>query len=362
MISREDLVGTVMRIGCRKIEDLTNQPEDVNDTEFLLVNFLGEGTTAVVYGVVPLEDPSKAEKAMKLFKPRPFLEMSVLHHSFRVYEKLYPNHPLLMQPQERMRRLTEEMVTRLLSPRFEFRVEIYRNIMETAIQGLARQYAQRYEKGELVISDLLEDPAVTPRLDENLLYCVRQLLDEDSIVREYVPFFEFLVDAIPKLIERWKHEGSYSPFSSNVLYNLLGLKIEDFINDEELDHIAGDPRLLEQVSYRRIEDLWQFVTILYSRAVNIINLLSAERTYAGPKGSDDLSEEMGRLDIQQMEANLSSHIRAAVSACRLVERFASSADWNNSRLRALARRGYRKTLRLEHRASKLAKYRHSALT
>jgi hypothetical protein len=216
MISRKDLVGTVMRIRLC-------QNEHVSEREFLLVKFLGEGTTAVVYEVAALEEgPSKTAEAMKLFKPRPFLEMSVLHHSFRVHEKLYPNHPLLMEPRERMRRLTEEMLTRVLSPRFEFRVELYREIMETAIEGLARQYAQRYENGELVISDLSEDPAVRPRLDENLLYRVRQLLDEGNIVQKFVPFFEFLVEAMPKLIDRWKQEGSYSPFSSNVLYNLLG--------------------------------------------------------------------------------------------------------------------------------------------
>jgi len=228
MISREDLVGSVKRWEfC--------QNEHVSHREVLIVKFLGDGTTDVFYGIALLEDPSKDDKVIKLFKPLSFLEMSVLHHSFRVHEKLYPNHPLLMEPQERLRRLTEEMVGRVLSTRFEFRVEIYRDIMETAIQGLARQYAHRYEKGQLVINDLIEDSALTPRIDENLLYRIRELLDEDAIVHEYVPFFEFLLDAIPKLIERWIHEGGYSPFSSNVLYNLLGLKIEDFINEEELD-------------------------------------------------------------------------------------------------------------------------------
>src|SRR3954469_14767004 len=135
MISREDLVGTVMAID--------------GDREVLLVDFLGEGAVGVVYRIAPLEEPSKANTVVKFFKPQAFLEMNVLHHSFRVHEELYPNHPLLLSPEERLKRLTEEMIARVLSPRFEFRVKIYRGIMETAIQGLAREYGHRYDEGQL---------------------------------------------------------------------------------------------------------------------------------------------------------------------------------------------------------------------
>jgi hypothetical protein len=103
MIDPTDLVGTVMKVG---------DSEDVGLTEFL-----GEGATAVVYAYGAAESGAPSGNVVKIYKPRPWLEMETLHHSFRVHERLFPEHPLRMSPEDRLRRLTAEMMARIDSGR-----------------------------------------------------------------------------------------------------------------------------------------------------------------------------------------------------------------------------------------------------
>jgi hypothetical protein len=78
------------------------EPED-----YILSKFSGEGNTSIVFGIAPRRAPQEQNWVLKFLKPDVRFELTVLHHSFEIAEELYPGHPLLMTPAERMRRLEE---------------------------------------------------------------------------------------------------------------------------------------------------------------------------------------------------------------------------------------------------------------
>jgi hypothetical protein len=89
------------------------EPED-----YILREFTGEGSTSIVFGIAPRSAPQERGWVMKFLKPDVRFELTVLHHSFEIAEEVYPDHPLLMAPEERMRRLGDEMLSRIESPGF----------------------------------------------------------------------------------------------------------------------------------------------------------------------------------------------------------------------------------------------------
>lgn len=277
------------------------------DNSYLLTSFLGEGAESVVYGAIALDGSIEKEFALKLFKPVVFLEMDSLHHSLRVDEARYPNHPLLLSAEERLTRLTNEMLELTFSPRCEFRVSLYRTLMDSAISGITSHYAELYEAGQLESDFLSSNEFIRLRIDDNFLGRLKDLLDEDMIVEPHAPFVEYLAEAAEAAIKRWKTMGCYHPVSSNQLYNLLGLWIEGFINIPELDHIASDPRIAEKVSPQIIEDLWRFATGLYHRAVG--------RLTAAGKPRDEGSEVGDPFDSK--EDGKPIEVDACVQACRI---------------------------------------------
>jgi len=335
MIPREDFVGTIRK--------------EANGQELLLEEFMGEGSTAVVYAIKPVDEPGKSQTVMKFFKPQAFLEMSVLNHAFRIDKEMYPNHPLLMEPDERLRRLTEEMLTRLSSNGFEFRVTLYKKIMSSAVEGMARTYGKDFARGELS-KDFLEDSQLKPRIDENFLYHIQELLEEDNITADYEPFFEFLASAVPEAITRWKASGSYHPFSSNALYNLLGLKLEDFIDETELDHIASQPTFQEKITTQALSVLWWLVTILYHRAAGLIQLLpSTDESNTDETADDsDYANLMSKYERDRQTYEITSCVDAGLIGCRLVDYFASQPEWQNKQLSGLARLWFARLLELLH--------------
>jgi hypothetical protein len=308
MRAREYFVGTIL------------------DNEYVLVEFVGEGSTAVVYAVAKVHTPTKRESVLKFYKPVPFLEMDVLHHSLRVDVEHYPNHPLLLTPTERLARLTDEMLGRISSARFEFRVALYQTLMHAAIQGIVILYSELHQRGELPPDFLESDKALRPRIDDNLLGQLKLLLEEDNINQEYVPFTEYLVEVIELNINKWRCCGTYYPFSSNPFYNLLGLWLERFINDEELDHIAAEPRLLKEASVETVEGLWWFATILYNRASDQLERIRGQADNASVQPRNE-SDAMERVEEEG---------RACVRACQLVAALAGSVASANKRLHGLA--------------------------
>jgi hypothetical protein len=308
MRPREDFVGTIL------------------DGEYVLVEFLGEGVVGVVYAVATVDAPNVRNSVLKFFKPVPFLEMDTLHYSLRVDIERYPNHPMLLTPGERLKRLSDEMFDRISSSGCEFRVNLYQTLMKAAIQGTALIYGSLYEEGRLPSDFLGSDEALRRRVDKNFLGRVKELLEEDSIQESYVPFMEHLVESIERAIVEWRDAGTFCPFSDILLYNLLGLWIEGFINDEELEHIAADQRLVTNTSMDAIEGLWVFATILYHWASD--HLEQARKNVGNLSVDADSDEPRDKIPTKE--------IGACVHACRLVAGFAGSNRLRNERLHGLA--------------------------
>jgi hypothetical protein len=198
--------------------------------------------------------------------------------------------------------------------------------MHAAIQGIVILYTDLHKRGQLPPDFLESDKSLRPRIDDNLLGQLKQLLEEDNINQEYVPFTEYLVEVIEANIAKWCSSGTYYPFSSNPFYNLLGLWLERFINDEELDHIAADPRLLTEASIATVEGLWWFATILYNRASNQLERIREE----APNASVQQRTESDAMERVEQEG------RACVRACELVAALAGAVASENKRLHGLA--------------------------
>jgi hypothetical protein len=306
---REDFVGTI-----------------VHD-KYILVEFAGEGAMAVVYTVATLDAPTTRESVLKFIKPEPFLEMDVLHCSLRVDIERYPNHPMLLGREERLARLRDEMIERISSPGWEFRVSLYRELMDAAVQGTLSTYNKRDREGTIPTDFLSSDEGLRRRVDENFLLRIKELLEEDNIVEPYVPLAERLLDVMERAIVEWSQAGTYGPFSQNPLYKVLGLQIEGFINAEELDHIAADPRVACHVSADNVEGLWVFATILYGWAAAKLEAARSKPPRDAPDTPDLVEWE---------ESRHSGRVDACVQACRLIEAFADSARDESGRMRGLA--------------------------
>jgi hypothetical protein len=256
-MNRENYVGVIVSIPMAP-----DMQEEAEETDYVLTRFQGEGNQQIVFVIAPLSDPTDERRVLKFVKPDVRFEMSVLHHSFRLAEDLYPDHPLRLEPAERMRRLANEMLSRIASDGFAFSVRAYRDIIDATLGVLARSLS-----GEPLSVEVLEELSSTrPMLDDQLAFHIESLLEDDLIVDELRPFFEDLLPVLQRALTDWKARGEYWPLSLNRPFRLLGLHLQDFISFDELLRISRSDVLTPPIGEEEIEDLGHLVSILHFRA------------------------------------------------------------------------------------------------
>jgi hypothetical protein len=237
------------------------EPED-----YILSKFSGEGNTSIVFGIAPRRAPQEQNWVLKFLKPDVRFELTVLHHSFEIAEELYPGHPLLMTPAERMRRLEDEMLGRIESAGVLFRIGAYRDLLMTTLELLAGEYSQSF-KPDVSPRDLMRELGpLVPMIDDNLIQHIESNLDDDAFVDELQPFFEQCLKSLQAMIMAARQDGVFRPFSQNALFKLLGLHLEDFINWEELLAISGSPQFQKLVSTHDLENFGFVVSALHFQA------------------------------------------------------------------------------------------------
>jgi hypothetical protein len=288
--------------------------------DVILTRFVGEGADGVVYAIAPLSDPDAGSQVVKFFKPRAFLEMETLHHMFRVDDVHYPDHPLRSTPEERLERLTSEMLRRLDDPHLLFRVDLFRDMLDAAITVLATTMFDVFAAGQPLGAALDVSP-VRPWVDDNLGHRISELLDDELIVDELVPFFERVLLEIPACTERWTAEGTYAALSVNPLVNLVGLYGEDFISAAELQHISATPALSDRIGSSSVAGLFDLITSVYFHLKGMAPSADAE----DEPSSDDAAEGW-RRSVATVEI-----------ACDLLEDVADHASRNPEHFVGLAR-------------------------
>jgi hypothetical protein len=239
----------------------------------VLIEFLGEGSVSVVYATGHVADLSPTGKVIKFFKPEPFLDMVTLHYSLSIHDG-YPNHPLRMRPEQRLYQLTTEMIDRMKRERTVFSTGVYRDILEATLRGLP---------GALPSDRPLDDNSldkIQGLVDEALLYYIRERLEDEEIVDEYVPFFQQLVEIIPRTIARWKAADRYHPDWDNAFVKLFGLRLRDFIDASELQHIATTPEFISFAANSRLAELFDVGATVHARAQK----RSSDKKYAAETG------------------------------------------------------------------------------
>jgi tetratricopeptide (TPR) repeat protein len=231
---------------------------------YFISSFIGEGNEAIVFGISPVDEPEEEKLVAKILKPAVHYEMTVLHHSLRIHKKRFPNHPLLMAPSERMRRLTEEMMIRIESEGVLFRVAEYSDILMSVLRVLANKFPERFQTGALP-DDFLTEIA-PPLIDDNLAMKIELLLDEDGFVNGMAPFFEYCLEAIQKWVANAKEKGVYRPLSQDKFFKLLGLHFAGFISWNELLTITNSDRFLSTAMPNDFTNLKSAVAILHYQA------------------------------------------------------------------------------------------------
>jgi hypothetical protein len=313
--------------------------ENEEARDYILESFVGEGSTSIVFGIAPLSNPTEQKWVLKFVKPDVRFEMGVLHHSLRIAEHLFPNHPLLMRPAERMTRLTEEMLTRIAAQGFPFSLDVYRDMVGRTIEVLASQFADRFAQGTLTPDFLEEIPGIRPTLDDNLALRIQSILDDDGIVETFRPFFEHCLPVLQKTIAEWKSRGEYFPIAQNRPFRLLGLHLEDFINWEELLEISESPLLTPPLSAEETADLGDAVSILHFQARN-------------HEPSKDKNDDAGRYR---------ESVTAAIAAARYQDTLAAKCGPGMEHIQGYARAWWARTLLFDGRRDEAMKMFEDAL-
>jgi hypothetical protein len=273
MMDRTNFVGTIIPFTLEEGE------KKGKTQEYLINQFMGEGAESVVFGIAPLDDPTNNKWVIKLHKTTPAMEMDTLHYSLRVHEGLYPNHPLRMSPQDRMRKLTGEIMRRMRTERVTFRVEAYSDLLEQTLIVLAQQFADKYEAGTLQ-NDFLKSPILRESIDDSLLYRIQEVLDEDQIEPRYRDFFGFVAEQMERQLPSLEASGEILPLSKNPLYGLLGFHLAGFISDKELFAIASDAEFRSVLKPFHLDNFFQLIAMLFYTASGHARNPSALRTAA----------------------------------------------------------------------------------
>lgn len=320
-MNRENYVGVIVPIPFTP--DLQEAEEEI---DYVLTRFQGEGNQQIVFVIAPLSDPTDERCVWKVAKPNVRFEMSVLHYSFRLAEDLYPDHPLRLEPAERMRRLTDEMLSRIASDGFAFSVDAYRGIIDATLGVLARSLS-----GVPLSVEVLEELSPTrPMLDDQLAFHIESVLDDDLFVDELRPFFEDLLPVLQRALTVWKERGEYSPLSRNRPFRLLGLHLQDFISFDELLQISRSDVLTPPISAEEIEDLGHLVSILHFRV---------------------------QAEAQRAERRERASVREAIAAARYQDALAAAAGPSLAHVQGYARSWWARTLVVDGKDDEaLAKY------
>lgn len=252
---RENFVGTIFEM------DMTGMPGWAEGKRPVLITaFLGEGAEAVVFGIAPLHDPTQAQRAVKIFKPAPFLEMQTLHHGFTVHTDLYPDHPLAMSADDRLAMLTTEMMAKVDDGHLVFSIEFYREIIDTTVTVLARAFA---EAAAEPVS--LDDSPVREWIDDNVVYRISELLDEDAVIPEFFAHLGQARDEAEQAIARWQAAGTYAPLPGNPLVTLTGLLFEGFISHDEYRLLSRSSQFAARAAPQHVEGFFQAIATFYFR-------------------------------------------------------------------------------------------------
>src|SRR6185437_14082188 len=234
---------------------------------WLFTKFFGEDAEGIVFEVTPLDGAAADAQALKLVKGLPMFEMQTLHHSLRVHEELYPDHPLRMSAQARLELLTREMLTMIDNNHLMLRVRFYQELLTEIITALVRMAAERKERREPV-APLLEESPFCYWADDNLIQQLEDDLDEELIVEEYRPLIEELLPDIESAFARRQEDESYVPLSRNPFFNLLGLYLENFISEFELQHIGDSDEFGERLKLEHVLSIHRLAKLLYFRITN----------------------------------------------------------------------------------------------
>ncbi|MEU5642384.1 hypothetical protein [Streptomyces milbemycinicus] len=244
---RENLVGTVI---------------DINGEEWLLTEFLGEGAERVVYAASPLTNLEDDSICIKFDKPARFLEMETLHCMLRVFEEGYPNHPLLMTPQQRLRQLGMEMLTRVENDHLILQVDLYVRMLDEAFRSLLSSHGEAFASDDSAY-ELLRKSIFRPWLDENLVHRYRGLLDDELIYEEKRERTECALTQITEYINRQNEAGEFSPLSRNIIVKLIGLHAENYMCRDELIDICLSEEVRSGVTPEVLREINYLIVLLH---------------------------------------------------------------------------------------------------
>ena len=251
---RENFVGTTFDIDTTSIE---GWPDGVQAV--LIREIADEDDAEIQFAVVPVADPDREPGVVRLRKPTPALEMRTLHHSFTVHTELDPDHPLAMPGADRSAALTEEMLARIDDPRLMFRVGFYRELVESIITVLAKQFSEAGAKPSL------EDSPVRDWLDDSVSYHLAKVLGDEHIRPDLRLPLERALDELRDSIARWQSIRRYAPLSRNPLFMLTGLLFENFIDITEYQHISHAPDFVSRVQTAHVAPFFDAITTLFQR-------------------------------------------------------------------------------------------------
>lgn len=299
------------------------------DDEFLLIECIKEDNETISYRIATLDNVT-LDRAVVLPKSAPYFEMETLHYHFRVHDILYPLHPSLREPGQRLHSLTAEMVEWVQEAQMCVRSQFYQFIYFWAVKRLMLNFHRR-QRAKVPNPDFWTVVGdVTPLLDDELLRQIGIHRKDPTLSNVDSDFLQTFSKSLEKLISDKSANGMYFPIFQNPIYNLLGLYCADFINDKELDHIAAQPEFERLVERSHLEPIFQFLLVAARWILDIREFHRSEQDTV-----IDLNGRRKYLDDLRdpsFDERVTSDIAAATVGCRLAMRFATTERWEDATL------------------------------
>jgi hypothetical protein len=291
MVKREDFIGTMF-------ESTDGRGRGVT---CLITGIAGEGETGVAFIVTYVDRPSEQKWVMKVYKPLPWLEMNVLHSSFRINEELYPNHPLRMTPERRLELLKQEMIGRIKSPGTIYRVSMLKDMLVRMIDVLGPNFYDAYFDGTLADDFLESEPAIMVLADPILCERIDYYITEGNDVEKYADFFQFIKECVEERLDPSTHQLPYKTASTSALVLLWGLRSEGFLVENEFLAILEDAEFQSLIGN---DDLWillhvirMLISQLRARADALPRLEGEEHDFEREQFSEDVDSIMKACDL-----------------------------------------------------------------